>query len=88
MANQNSAKGNPASKRMTNPKRKAKRERSWKKRQEVKAKNIAANERRRKANDDLRKVGQLTPYQERRLAQRDEYELTKAAKKLAEAKKS
>lgn len=40
MANQNSAKGNPASKRMSNSNLKARRERSWKRGQERKAQRI------------------------------------------------
>lgn len=50
-------KGNPASHRMSNPKRKSRREASWARSQARKAKNRAENEARAKANAERRKAG-------------------------------
>lgn len=79
MANkQSGVKGNPAAKRMSNPKRKAKRERAWLRAQKRKAENIRAAQAAFEANEEYRKAGQLTPYQQRRADQRVEYEARKA----------
>ena len=51
MANQNSAKGNPASKRMTNPNNKAKRARNKNKNENLKAKGQHPKQLRQKENE-------------------------------------
>lgn len=71
-------KGNPAAKRMSNVRRKAKRERSWLRRQRRKAENIAAAKAAFEANEVYRKAGQPTPYQQRRAEQRAAYIAKKA----------
>ena len=73
-------KGNPAAKRMSNPKRKAKRERCWLRAQKRKAENIAAAKAAFEANEEFRKNGKLTPYQQRRAEQRATYEALKASR--------
>lgn len=58
MADSQGSKGNPASKRMVNANLKAKRARSWLRGEACKKAHAAANEARRKANDEaLRALG-------------------------------
>lgn len=73
-------KGNPAAKRMGNKNLQARRARSWARAQVKKAANILRAKEAFEANEVYRKAGLLTPYQERRKAQREEYEAAKAAK--------
>ena len=56
MANASSAKGNPASKRMTNPNNKAKRARNKSKNEQLKAKNQHPKQLRAKAQEDRKKI--------------------------------
>ena len=56
MANQNSAKGNPASKRMTNPNYKAKRARNKNKNEQLRAKGLHPKQLRAKAQEDRQKL--------------------------------
>ena len=73
-------KGNPASKRMSNAALKAKRARSWARRQVRKAANLARAKDAFDKNEEYRKAGLPTPYEERRLKQRAEYEAHKSLK--------
>lgn len=57
MANQNSAKGNPASKRMSNPARSTRRSLCWQRGQKRKAERIEANRRRALDNKAIREIG-------------------------------
>lgn len=59
MANQNSAKGNPASKRMTNPNYKAKRARNKSKNEQLRAKNQHPKQLRAKAQEDRHRANKL-----------------------------
>ena len=56
MANTSSAKGNPASKRMTNPNNKAKRARNKSKNENLKAKGQHPKQLRAKAQEDRQKI--------------------------------
>ena len=56
MANASSAKGNPASKRMTNPNNKAKRARNKSKNEQLKAKNQHPKQLRAKAQAERQKI--------------------------------
>jgi hypothetical protein len=58
-----SAKGNPASKRMTNPVRKTRRERCWRNGQKRKAERVKAQQEREAANRTRREAGDLTPWE-------------------------
>lgn len=79
MAGQNqSAKGNPASKRMQNANLKARRARSWAKNQRAKAIRIAEAQAAFEANEAFRAIGEPTPYELRRRGQRLLYEANKA----------
>lgn len=69
MANSQSNKGNPASKRMTNTKLQARRQRSWLAGQQRKATRVAAQKAREQANREARAAGLPTPW-ERRQADR------------------
>lgn len=64
---QNNSKGNGASKRMANPKRKASRERCWARGQKRKEQRIAAAAERAQLNAELRAAGDLTPWELARL---------------------
>lgn len=68
VAQQKMPKGLP--KRVRNEKAKAKRARSWARRQVRKAENIAANRAAFLANQEYRKRGELTPYESRRAARK------------------
>lgn len=57
MANQNSAKGNPASHRMSNPNNKARRARCWQNGQKRKAQRVEENRRRALDNKAIREIG-------------------------------
>lgn len=59
MANQNSAKGNPASKRMMNPNNKAKRARNKSKNERLKEKGQHPKQLRAKAQEDWHKANKL-----------------------------
>ena len=59
MANASSAKGNPASKRMTNPNNKAKRARNKSKNEQLKAKNQHPKQLRAKKQEDQAKANRL-----------------------------
>lgn len=59
------AKGNPASKRMSNANLKARRKRSWEKNQKAKAIRIAEAKAKFEANEAYRKRGEPTPYEAR-----------------------
>ena len=59
MANQNSAKGNPASKRMSNPNNKAKRARNKSKNEQLKAKGQHPKQLRQKENESRHAVNAL-----------------------------
>ena len=59
-SNNQSSKGNGASKRMSNPKRKERRQRAWIKAQKRNEKNRRENEARKKANDEMLKANGLT----------------------------
>lgn len=72
--NTNSAKGNPASKRMQNQNLKARRQRSWLKNQKAKAIRIAEALAAFEANEAYRRRGEPTPYEARRAAQKAAYE--------------
>lgn len=75
MANQNSSKGNPASHRMSNPRRKARRAECWLRSQKRKERNRDANEERAAANRYARMIGDPTPHEAKkakRRAKRDE----------------
>lgn len=63
MANTNSAKGNPASKRMTNAQRKTRRERSWRNGEERKALRRKEQDERAARNRQLRAAGEPTPWE-------------------------
>ena len=56
MANANSAKGNPASKRMSNPNYKAKRARNKSKNEQLRAKNQHPKQLRQKANEERARI--------------------------------
>lgn len=75
MANKTSknsgGKGNPASKRIVNKARIAKRERSWLKNQRAKAIRIAENKAAFEANEVYRRQGLPTPYEARQLGRKD-----------------
>jgi hypothetical protein len=60
---ENSNKGNPASKRMTNPRRKERRARSWLRGQKRKAERVKAQEERAAANRERRAEGLMTPWE-------------------------
>jgi aspartate/methionine/tyrosine aminotransferase len=75
MAGNNGGKGNPASHRMSNPKRKARREASWNRAQVKKRHNRELNEAQHKINLELKSLGLPTPHElkkEIRRAMRDE----------------
>jgi hypothetical protein len=63
MATQQGGKGNPASKRMMNPKLKARRARSWERGQERKAQRVEGQLARQRKNEELRSAGMLTPWE-------------------------
>jgi len=63
MANQSSAKGNPASTRMGNEKLKARRQRSWAKRQKEKELNRNRQREAEARNAVLRAKGEPTPWE-------------------------
>ncbi len=63
MAGQNSNKGNPASKRMSNPRLKARRAECWKRGEARKASRRAAQEVRHQANVEARWAGSLSPHE-------------------------
>lgn len=71
MSNQSSNKGNPASKRMSNPNKKACRSRSWARGQKRKKQRVEAQEKREMDNRQRREQGLPTPWEE---AQRDRAE--------------
>jgi len=77
MAQATGTKGNPASKRMSNERRKAKRARSWLKNNRAKAIRIADALARFETNEAHRKRGEPTPYEARRAAQKALYEAGK-----------
>jgi len=70
---QRSNKGNPAHKRMSNVNLKARRARSWAKRQLEKKANIADAAERKAANDVYRAQGLPTPYESRQAERRVRY---------------
>lgn len=70
MSTQQGGKGNPATRRMGNPKRKATRERSWAAGQKRKAARQAADAAAKARNDALRAAGELPPWEAARLARR------------------
>lgn len=70
-------KGNPASKRMQNANLKARRARSWAKNNRAKAIRIAEAKAAFEANEAYRRRGEPTPYEARRIAQREAYEAGK-----------
>jgi len=76
-AQQNSNKGNPAHKRMSNANLKARRARSWAKNARAKAIRIAEAKAAFEANEAYRRRGEPTPYEARRIAQREAYEAGK-----------
>lgn len=63
-------KGNPASRRMSNAARAAKRERSWSRGQDRKAQRVKDQKRREAANRLLHAKGELTPWETAKLARR------------------
>jgi hypothetical protein len=64
----NGGKGNPASTRIGNKNRIAKRMRSWEKNHRAKVIRIRENEEARALNDEYRARGELTPYEARQRA--------------------
>lgn len=70
MANTNSSKGNPASHRMGNQNLKARRAASWNRAQQKKDANRRANEAAAARNRDLRRNGEKTPFETRRMARK------------------
>lgn len=70
MANQNSAKGNPASKRMGNPKLKARRAASWLRGEQRKAVRVETQDAAARGNEKLRQYGLPTPNDLRKARQR------------------
>lgn len=75
MANQSSAKGNPASHRMSNPHYKLKHEKAWKRSQTTKEARREAQKQRERNNAKLRAAGKPTPWEAaeaRRLQLRDQ----------------
>jgi hypothetical protein len=64
VTNTNSAKGNPASKRMTNAQRKTRRERSWRNGEERKAERRKRQDEAAARNRQLRAAGELTPWEQ------------------------
>lgn len=68
MATQSKSKGNPASKRMTNEKRKARRHACWLRGQDRKRKRREANEDAHKRNQHRRASGELTPWERAKTA--------------------
>jgi hypothetical protein len=77
---QQGQKGNPAGKRMSNEKRKAKRARSWLKNSRAKAVRIADAKVAFEMNEAFRAIGEPTPYELRRRGQRIMYEARKATR--------
>jgi hypothetical protein len=75
-------KGNPASHRMSNPKRKARRERSWARAQVKKAKNRAENEKRAADNRTLREQGLPAPHEAKQIKRREKRDALRAAGQL------
>lgn len=67
----NSNKGNPASKRMTNPRRKAARAVSWARGQRRKAARVEAQREREAANRQRRENGEPTPWEQSQIDRRD-----------------
>lgn len=63
MANQNSAKGNPASKRMSNPAKKALRQACWARGEKRKKLRVAKQEKQAAHNRALRADGEPTPWE-------------------------
>lgn len=63
MASNKSAKGNPASHRMSNANLKARRQRSWKNGEERKVERRAEQQANAKRNDLTRRMGELTPWE-------------------------
>lgn len=63
MAGNQGGKGNPASKRMSNKAKAAKRQRSWEKNQKAKAIRIAEQKKREQANKEAKAMGLPTPAQ-------------------------
>lgn len=80
MAANQSGKGNPASKRMSNPKRKAARERSWERAQKRHKRNREAGEASAALNKQTRESGGLTPWEEARQARREHRAAAQAAR--------
>jgi hypothetical protein len=70
MSNQNSSKGNPAHKRMSNPAKKAVRQNSWNRCQKRKAARREAQAQREAANRRLRAEGLPTPWEAARAARK------------------
>lgn len=79
MSGQQSAKGNPATKRMGNPKRKERRARSWAAGQKRKEARRAAEAAAAARNADLRSEGQLTPWEAACAARRARRTASRAA---------
>lgn len=71
MANTSSAKGNPASHRMSNKNLQAKRERSWKNGQKRKEERKEEQRQREQRNKQLRAGGQLTPWEQSKARRRE-----------------
>jgi hypothetical protein len=68
MANGNSAKGNPASHRMSNANRKAKRAERWAKARKRRDLANQANAQREQANTAARAAGEMTPWERAKAA--------------------
>ena len=82
MAGNPANKGNPASKRIGNPKRKARREASWARSQARKRKNREENEARAARNRELRAQGLPTPVELAQKARRERRDQLRAEGKL------
>lgn len=79
MPQQQSSKGNPASRRMMNARLKARRQACWARGERRKEQNRADNEMRAAHNRSLRAAGELTPHEAQRLRRRKHRDDLRAA---------